>query len=224
VSVELSERRTSSPGWLESAVFTLDRWLRSRNGIYEFTDDPQCLFRIDVAEADHSFALADGTLVHAGDPIVRLHLWNEHFPPMGRGGPSMAWARQVSRALHASLRALAQYLQQQSVLDDVVALAGEMHLASVEQSAQLARILARYGFEMLRDDEGERLSAVHRFGRWILIFLLVAATNPVALRSTVLRRYRRRVVLSRLALARRYRTPAAASALSAASPPSAPSP
>jgi hypothetical protein len=205
LSVELSERRSSGLAWLERAVFTLDRWLRRREGIYEYSTDPRCLFRIGLGKADQDVTLADGTEIRAGDPLLMLHLWNENVPAMGKHGPSVAWARQISRALHTSLRELARYLHQRVELDDVVALYGDMHLGSARQAAQLSRIVARYGFEAVDDHGAGRPGALHRLGKHILITLLVAATNPVALRSTVLRRYHKRIFLSRAALERRYR-------------------
>jgi hypothetical protein len=205
LSVELSEKRGSGLAWLERAVFTLDRWLRRREGIYEYSTDPRCLFRIGLGKADQDITLADGTEIHAGDPLLMLHLWNENMPAMGKGGPTVAWARQVSRAIHASLCELARYLHQRVELDDVAALYGDMHLGSARQAAQLARIVARYGFEVADDYDASRPSALHRLGKNILIFLLVAATNPIALRSAVLRRSHKRMFLSRAVLERRYR-------------------
>jgi hypothetical protein len=214
LSVELSEKRSFGLAWVERAVFTLDRWLRRREGIYEFSTDPRCLFRVGLGSADQDLTLADGTEIHAGDPLLMLHLWNENMPAMGKDGPTVAWARQVSRAVHHSLRELARYLHQRVELDEVPAIHGDMHLGSSRQAWQFARICSRYGFEAADDYETARQSALHRLGKSILIVLLVAATNPVALRTTVLRRYHKRVFLSRAALARRYRvacssTPAA---------------
>ncbi len=206
MSAELSEKRGSGLGWLEYAVFKLDGWLRRRQGIFEYSTNAQCLFRVELGQADQSVTLSDATRIRCGDPILVLHLWNEHIPAMGQGGPTVAWARQVSRAIHTSLRELARYLPQQPRLDEVIALCGDMHLGSPKQTRQLAHIVAHYGFEAVEDcNAGRRRGALHRLGKSILIVLLVAATNPVALRSTILRRYHRRVYLSRATLERRYR-------------------
>ncbi|HUN73073.1 MAG TPA: hypothetical protein VMU40_01035 [Steroidobacteraceae bacterium] len=212
MSVELSERRGSGLAWLERAVFMLDRWLRRREGIYEYSTDPRCLFRIGLVKADQDITLTDTTEIRAGDPLLMLHLWNENMPAMGRNGPTVAWGRHVSRAIDTSLRELARYLHQRVELDEVAALYGDMHLASARQAAQLARILARYGFEPAKDYQGGRVGALERLGKNILVFLLVAATNPAALRSTILRRYHGRVFLSRTTLERRYRGASAAPA------------
>jgi hypothetical protein len=204
VSAELSEKRNSTLSWLEW-VLKLDSWLRRRQGIYEFSTDRRCLFRAGIGPADRALSLSDGTQLEAGDPILSLHLWNEHIPPMGLRGPTVAWARQMSRAAHLSLHELERHLQQHAELDDVVAICGDMHLGSVRQAEQFTRIVSRYGFEPVDEGEAETSGALHRFGKNILVLLLVAATNPVALRRTLLRRLHRRVFMSRAVLARRYR-------------------
>ncbi len=204
MSAELSEKRGSATlAWLEYAVFKLDGWLRRRQGIYEFTSDPRCLFRAEIGRADRAVLLSDGTRIAGGDPVLALHLWNEHIPPMGPDGPTVAWARQISRAAHLSLRELARYLQQHPELDDVDVVCGDMHLGGPRQTDQFARLVTRYGFEVDEREE-ETTSALHRLGQNILVLLLTAATNPVALRSKLLRRYHKRVFISRAMLARRY--------------------
>jgi YkoP-like protein len=204
VSAELSENRTSTFSWLDW-VLKLDSWLRRRQGIYEFSTDRRCLFRCGIGPSDRALTLGDGTQLAAGDPILMLHLWNEHIPLMGLRGPTVAWARQMSRALHISLRELERYLQQHAELDDVAAICGDMHLGGAQQAGQFARIMSRYGFETVDEGEAQTASTLHSIGKNIFVMLLVAATNPVALRSTFLRRFHRRIFMSRAVLARRYR-------------------
>jgi YkoP domain len=201
-------RAVAHSAWLESAIFGLDRWLRRRQGVYEYSSDPACLFRIQRARADRALSLSDGTCIDAGDPILNLHLWNEHMPAMTPEGATMAWARQVSRALGTSLGELAQYLAQSPELDDIAVLRADMRLGTAEKSAQLARIMAHYGFESA-DCEIESAGLLHRFGENIFIFLLVLATNPATVRAPILWRARKQVYLSRAALERRHGSTAA---------------
>jgi len=212
---ELSGKRSSASAWIEHAVFTLDSWLRRRNGVFEYTTAPRCLFRLERAWADQSVSLADGTLVRPGDPILKLHLWNEHIPIMGQRGPTVAWARQVSRAIDASLRELARYCAQRVELDEVAVICGDMHLGTLRQCSKLARIVARYGFECSENCKAGPTGAWHRLGERILIFMLILATNPVTLRSALVRRYHRRVFLSRTTLELRYAGPPRAARASA---------
>jgi hypothetical protein len=202
LSVELSEKRGSAFSWVDW-VLRLDGWLRRRQGIYEYTSDPRCLFRAEIGRSDRALTLSDGTQIAVGDPVLVLHLWNEHIPPLGLRGPTVGWARHMSRAGLISLRELARYLQQRAELDDIAAICGDMHLRSARQADQFTRLVGRYGFETV--DEGEADGTLHRIGKNILVLLLVAATNPVALRGTILRRFHRRVFISRAVLARCYR-------------------
>lgn len=189
--------------WLEYAVFGLDRWLRRRQGVYEYCTHQDCLFRIQRAHADEAVILSDGTRIVAGAPLLVLHLWNEHMPVIAQNGATIAWARTISRAIDRSLRDLARYLANEPALDDVVALRADMRLGAADDIAQLVRIAKHYGFEEPRaahDHEG----TLHRFGDNILIFLLVMATNPAAIRVPSLSRDYKPVYLSRAALERRY--------------------
>lgn len=196
------------PGyWLENAVFGLDRWLRRRQGVFEYTDDPTCIFRIQRVQAGEPLTLSGGARIEPGMSVLNLHLWNEHIPLMGPEGATVGWARHLSRAVQSSLQQLAAYLDANPDLDDVAALRADMRLGTAEQGAQLVRLMGRYGFEPAA--EVIRLgywqsSSLHRYGENILIFLLILATNPVAVGTPVLRRDHKLVYLSRAALERRY--------------------
>ena len=97
MSVELSEKRGLRALHPEQWVFGLDRWLRRWHGIYEFTAQRDCLFRAERCLAEESLLLSDGTYVRRGDPLLKIHLWNEHMPVMRQDGPTIAWARRASR-------------------------------------------------------------------------------------------------------------------------------
>ena len=190
-------------GWLQSAVFALDRRIRHHLGVYEYTFHPQCLFRLQLVHVGDPLLLADGTTVAPGSRVLALHLWNERMPVMGPLGPTLAWARKCDRAIHASLRELARYLAAQPSLRDIAAVCGDMPVTGAAQAKQLARIMARYGFEAAVGT-ADRRSAIHRFGDAVLVLMLVLATNPCVARSAVLRCCNIRLFLSRAALERRY--------------------
>jgi hypothetical protein len=206
LSVELSDKRSlhalRSEPW--QWVLGLDRLLRRWHGVYEFTAHHGCLFRAERSRAEQTLLLRDGTRVHRGQPLLKLHLWNEHMPLMGAHGATLAWARRASRAVEVSLRELARHLAQDEEMEEVVAVCADMRLATARQSAQLARIVARYGFETPADSRSGRPSLLRLIGENILMALLVLATNPVAMRPGVLRRGHLRVILSREKLMRRY--------------------
>ena len=205
MAVELAEKRGLRAIRPEQWVFSLDRWLRRWHGVYEFTAHRDCLFRAERCLAEESLLLSDGMRVRRGDPLLRIHLWNEHMPAMRQDGPTIAWARRASRAVETSLRELARHVAQCSDLDEVVAVCADMRLATRKESAQLARIVSRYGFEAEKDSRVGRPGLLRLIGENILMMLLVLATNPIAFRAAVLRRGHARVIISRARLLRLYR-------------------
>src|SRR5581483_4208491 len=90
-------------------------------------------------------------------------------------------------------------------LNDVVALRADMRLGTAEESSQLLRIAARYGFEA-RAQEGRPSvrQFLHDFGENIFMTMMVLASNAPAFRWSVLRRGRKTVYLSRAQLMRRF--------------------
>jgi len=181
----------------------LDRRIRKWNGIYEYTGHQRCIFRINRALAEHGMLLKDGTHIRRGDPVIKLHLWNEHMPYMGNRGPSVAWARHVTHDMDISLEELAKYLNEHPELNDVKAICADMCLGTNAKRNQLARIVGHFGFEGARRGLG-RAGPLERLSQNIMMFLLVLATNPSTLRGAILLRTHQRIFLSRKALFARY--------------------
>jgi hypothetical protein len=177
--------------------------VRRHHAIYEYSSHARCIFRINHARAEHSMLLRDGTHICRGDPIIKLHLWNEHMPSMGDRGPSVAWGRNLSRAVDISLEELARYLHGRTELNEVKAICADMCLGTAAKRRQLARIVGHFGFEAARRGVG-RAGPLERIAQNIMMFLLVLATNPSTLRGAILLRTHQRIFLSREALLHRY--------------------
>jgi hypothetical protein len=191
--------------WLETMVAALDDRLRLRHGVIEYTNSPECLFRIQLASSADDYVLSDGTCVHSGERIANLHVWNEQFPCFAEKGPTLAWARRVNQAFELSLRELARFLDGRHDLDDVAAICAKMSLGPVERSAQLVRFVSRFGFERIAAANSRSFrQQMHWFGENILISMMILARNAAALRADTLRRDRTLVFLSRRELRRRY--------------------
>jgi hypothetical protein len=204
-SAELRVRSPSSHPWLAEAVDALDERLRRSQAVFEYTDDPSCVFRLDITRAGRSIELRDGTRIRAGQRIARLHLWSEQIPPVPEYGPTIGWARHMQRAMVISLRELARFLAVHPDLNDVAVIAGDAPSGTADQREQLARIMARFGFEAVIAPEHlpvrERL---HRLGENILISLIVFVHNARALRPNTLMRVRLPIYLSRRTLEREF--------------------
>lgn len=191
--------------WLEAFVAALDDRLRVRHGVFEYTDNPDCLFRIQLINSSDDVTLSDGAKVCAGDRLIALHVWNEQFPSFPDERPTLAWARRVDRAFEISLRELTAYIAARADLDDVVAICGNMGFTPAARGLQLARYVGRFGFERVRPSGTSTLRQhIHLFGENILISMMVLARNAAALRADTLRRDRIMVFLSRQELERRY--------------------
>ncbi|HZT26165.1 MAG TPA: hypothetical protein VFA57_10720 [Pseudolabrys sp.] len=201
--LQVSPRAGSGGALLENAIFGFDRWLQRRCGVFEYSSHPACLYRINHGEADATVTLSDGTHIRAGDPVLNLHLWNEHIPTMQPGDSTLAWARRAAKAADISARELAKWLAARRELDDIEALRADMRFATSAQTPQLTRIAMHLGFEPVNAPAGDS-HYLRQFGENLFMLLLVMAANPAALRSSVLWRDHALFYLSRRALERRY--------------------
>ena len=103
-------------------VRRLDAWLRVHLGIKEFTAEPDCIFRISREAARRSLMLADGATIQPGDPVLQVHLWNEHLPLMAEEGRTAAWANLFKHRMILSFELLADYVEREPRFDDIVAI------------------------------------------------------------------------------------------------------
>jgi hypothetical protein len=190
-------------------VFGLDALLRKQGGVITYTDEPGVIFRIGFGKADRPISLADGTRIETGDPIIELHLWNEHIPEVSTAESPIAFGRRLGRALDLSLARLAAYLATRPDLASMKAIHADMSSGSSADAAQLIRLSSRFGFEPVPPPPETRLGRLHRLGENMLILMLVLARNPSTVRFGILTRVRTPAMLSRLELDRRYpvRTP-----------------
>jgi hypothetical protein len=190
---------------LERIGFAIDAALRRWYSVVEFTSDPTCILRIRVGRLERPLVLADGTCGRAGERFVDLHLWNEHIPAMPEEGASIAWARQMNLSFQHSLQQLVRHLATRPDLADIAVVRCTLMFAGPERDAQMARLLGRYGFELVPGASALTLSEHARhFGENIQISLVVLTRNRAALRRDTLRRGRTRMFMSRHALEQRY--------------------
>jgi len=191
---------------LAELIFTLDKLLRQRYGVLEYSSHPSCIFRIQICSSHRNLTLRDGTRLCAGDRIARLHYWNEQVPARHCYASQMLWAREFHRRIAISLTELAHYLRAQPSLADVNVVCGDVASAVGEHSsAQIAHIMRRYGFEAMLSPEAALLrERLIRLGENVLISLIMLAQNADALRVDTLRRTRVPIFISRQTLERKF--------------------
>ena len=176
---------------LRTTVWALDAWLRRWHRVSEYSSRPDCIFRMQVTQSPDDLTLSDGTRLRRGDCIIDLHMWNEQFPQMSASGPTLGWARRVSRSLDLSLRELARHLATHPELDGVRAIRARMGLAPGGQQGQFSHIMSRFGFATsVAPEPGAPTAWINQLGQNILISLMVLALNPAAFRPDSMRRGR----------------------------------
>lgn len=126
----------------------LDAILRRANGVYEFTADSACLLRLARARAPYPLPLPTGT-VQKGEPVLALHLWNEHIPPLPASGADLAWGKAVSRGFVASLRAVGEEMARDPRLAQARAVGGTVAFLSPHDRPAQVRLLRRLGFTVI---------------------------------------------------------------------------
>lgn len=173
---------------MRALVRCFDAWLRGRLGVFEFCDAPDCLLRIRPNTAARVLSLPDET-IPAGAPVLELHLWNEHLPPLPAAGPDLAWAVQTRRKLIASFRTLAARIEQEPRFAGIRAVGGITVLLSPEEARQGKTLFQHLGFSISHHPE-----ALGRFGEFwenLYTWWIMWAFNPATLRRRRLLHLRR---------------------------------
>ena len=125
VGVVTALRRVSLDGpdefWAMS-VGLFDAIIRTFYRVYELTDDRACVLRVGLSPACAPVSLSDGTRIETSELVGTLHLWNEHLPRYGLGGPDLRWACVVRNQVRHSLHAPALYVESEPAWRQIRAL------------------------------------------------------------------------------------------------------
>lgn len=193
-------------GAIAAVVLLIDRILRKRYGIREFTAAPDCVLRIAIGRANREIRLSDGTKVEVGDPVGEIHLWNERIPKINQYGPDMTWGLGFQRLVVKSLRLLADYVQASPEFEHVKAFRARVAVKGQDGEAKVARLAQRFGFEMpARAGTPSLFERFHRFFDNLYASGLMLTFNPVSLRGKEFWRFSRpEIWISRKGLLERY--------------------
>jgi len=183
-------------------VRQLDDIIRKSSRVFEFSYDEDCLLRLQVTRARHTFQLPDLT-VKPGDQVLLLHLWNERLPPFSAGSADMAWARCFIRRVHHSFCLVASYIPNDPQLDPLRAVGGETILLTSGLHQAGSRFVQGMGFTVI-----PYYSRLGRFGEYWENFysrLIIWTFNPDSLPDrSVLSLSRSEMWMSREAFLRRF--------------------
>jgi hypothetical protein len=173
---------------MRALIRCFDALLRRASGVFEFCDDPDCVLRLQITRASGTLHL-DSHVVEAGEPVLVLHLWNEHIPPLPPAGPDLAWAGRARRLLVSSLRAVARQMCNDPRLAGVRAVAGVTALLAPGGDSGGVRLMQRLGFTIMPYH-----SPLGRFGEFwenFYAWWIMWTFNAVSLRERQLVHLRR---------------------------------
>lgn len=161
---------------LRFAIRSFDHWLSRRLGVYPFSYAEEIVLRIQKAKMPHDLLLGN-RLIPRDSPVLLLHLWNERIPLPPPEGYNLSWAVTFHRLLDRSLHALAEHLQENVSLIDVVALGGHTaHLTLGHVGVE--RLLLRLGFSVV--PYSHPLGAFGEFWENFYTWWLIWAYNPTS--------------------------------------------
>ncbi len=163
---------------MRSLIRKFDGFLRRRLSVFEFCDPKDCFFRLQVAPAPHELKWPQ-FLVPAGDPVLIIHLWNEHLPSFSAGGPDLAWGRAFLHGFIRSLQATAGQMKIDPRLAGVEAVGGETALLFSRNRSSGAKVLTQLGFTIL--PSSNRLGCFGEFWENFYSWLLIWVYNPGSL-------------------------------------------
>jgi hypothetical protein len=164
---------------IRESIRILDKVLRHALGVFEFCDTPDCLLRVRVTSAAHALLLADRT-VSEGAPVLELHLWNEHMPPLPPDGHDLAWAAQTWRKLLTSFHTLADQIPRDQRFTSVQAVGGISILPSPDKDTGGKKLFQRLGFTVF--PYHNPLGCFGEFWENLYTWWIMWAYNPVTLR------------------------------------------
>lgn len=165
---------------MKRVVRAFDRFLCRLQGVFVYWDDPDCLFRAQIARATRAIVLP-GTVIPAGAEVLGLHFWNEHMPEIPPEGPTLALALRGSRMVVGSFRVLARVLHRDPRMAGVQALGGATVLFAAGDDSSGEKLFKRLGFTIF-----PYRSPLGRFGEFwenLYTWALMWAYNDVSLRQ-----------------------------------------
>jgi YkoP domain len=164
---------------MRSIVLALDRLVRERTGLFEFCDDPDCVFRLSVSEAASAVRVAEGE-IPAGAKVVMMHFWNEHIPPMSDAEPSISWGVKFRRMVAHSSRLLAEYIHRDPSMAGVKAVGGVTPLFVAGDDSPAEKIFLRMGFTVSphRNPKGRFMEFWEEVYAWMLMWAFAKGIQP----------------------------------------------
>ncbi len=138
---------------MRGLIRRLDAFLRSRNGIFPCVEREDCLLQLQISRAPRLLVFPDEE-IGAGEPVLLLHLWNDHLPLLPPGGPDLTWASRARHLFLKSLASVAERIRADASLAPIRAVGGRTALFTPDGRSGGARLLRRLGFTVIPCQRG----------------------------------------------------------------------
>ena len=160
---------------MRSIIHAIDWLLRKCNGVFEFCDDPDCVFRVSIGVSKYPLPVPDGK-TPAGMKVLELHFWNEHMPPMPNDGSFIGPAVKLRRRVASSAQSLAKAMENDPRLAGVRAVGGVTPLFTYGDNSAAEGIFRRLGFSVTPHQNP--LGRFMEFWEEVYAWLLMWAFTP----------------------------------------------
>jgi hypothetical protein len=133
---------------MRAAIRLIDTLVRKSEGVYEFSDDPECILRFQLRRATHSVTIGKDRILK-GEPVLEVHAWNERMPKLPKEGATLEWALQLRRRVIHSFKGVAKVMLQGHQYSRVRAVCGTSALFSFSDHKGGTRLMQHLGFAVL---------------------------------------------------------------------------
>jgi hypothetical protein len=133
---------------MRAAIRLIDTLVRKSEGVYEFSDDPECILRFQHKRATHSVTIGKDRILK-GEPVLEVHAWNERMPRLLKEGATLEWALQLRRRVIHSFKGVAKVMLQDHQYSRVRAVCGTSALFSFSAHTGGTRLMQHLGFAVL---------------------------------------------------------------------------
>jgi hypothetical protein len=130
---------------LRSVILRFDDFLSRNEGIFIFNPSPDCILRLQVGKAPHAMTLGE-CMITKDQPVLGIHLWNNHLPPLSTTGPNLTWAVRTQRLFVGSLHLAAATVKDDSRLARLGAIFAVTSLFVPQTGPSKIHPMARLGF------------------------------------------------------------------------------
>ena len=167
-------------GLVRKLILKLDDHLRRKLKIFEYSDDPKCMFRVHVTRANRDLKVPQGEIPQ-GTKVLELHFWNDHIPRAAAQGESAGRSIKGFRMFKNSMAELARVIEHDDRMTGVEAVGGLMPLFLEGDSYPAEKMLSHLGFAVNPYHGYKRFLGL--IGKQMHGWMMMWAFNPVTLKN-----------------------------------------